>query len=112
MSLGGTLAAVEPDPVRVAPTLVDHARRFLPALDERQMGAIRACARPQSFDGRPLIGLVPGIERLVIAAGNGAWGISTGPATARLAADVVLRGTDSAVPAALSAARAGVPPPR
>ena len=112
VSLGGTLAAVEPDPVRVAPTLVDHARRFLPALDERQMGAIRACARPQSFDGRPLIGLVPGIERLVIAAGNGAWGISTGPATARLAADVVLTSSDSAVPAALSAARAGAPPPR
>ena len=71
------------------------------------MGAVRACARPQSMDGRPLIGVVPGIERLVVAAGNGAWGISTGPATARLAAGAVLAGHDSDVPSELLARRFG-----
>lgn len=109
MSLGGTLAPIEPDPVRVAPTLVEHASRFLPSIRGASLGAVRACVRPQSADGRPLIGLLPGIERLVVAAGNGAWGISTGPATARLAANVVLVGTDAAVPPELVASRFGGP---
>ena len=65
----------------------------------------RACARPQSFDGRPLVGQVLGIEGLWVAAGHGPWGISTGPATARLAADALLGGDE--VPAALAAARFG-----
>ena len=75
------------------------------------MGALRTCARPQSFDGRPLVGFVPGIERLVVAAGNGAWGISTGPATARIAADAVVAGHDAGVPATLRADRFGGVPP-
>ena len=106
-ALGGTLAPVEPDAHRVAPTLVEHAHRFLPSIHAGQMGAVRACARPQSADGRPLIGFVAGIERLVVAAGNGAWGISTGPATARLDADAVLAGTDAGVPPELLARRFG-----
>jgi len=107
MALGGTLAPAEPDAHRVAPTLVRHAQRFLPSLHEGQAGAVRTCARPQAFDGRPLIGFVPGIEGLVVAAGNGAWGISTGPATGRLAADVVLAGSDAGVPGELRAGRFG-----
>jgi glycine/D-amino acid oxidase-like deaminating enzyme len=58
-----------------------------------------------------LIGLVPGFERLVVAAGNGAWGVSTGPATARLAADTVLSGSGAGVPAALIARRYEAPKP-
>ena len=108
MALGGTLAPAEPDARRVAPTLVRHAQRFLPSLHEGQAGAVRTCARPQSFDGRPLIGFVPGIQGLVVAAGNGAWGISTGPATGRLAANVVLAGSDAGVPEELRARRFGV----
>ncbi len=105
--LGSTLATTEPDAKRVAPTLVRHARQFLPSLDEVQMRAIRSCARPQADDARPLIGAVPGLERLVIAAGNGAWGISTGPATARLAVDVLLSGRIDGVPPELRADRFG-----
>jgi glycine/D-amino acid oxidase-like deaminating enzyme len=65
---------------------------------------VRACARPQSFDGRPLLGPVPGIERLYVAAGHGPWGISTAPASARLVADAMLH-PGTAIPEALDVAR-------
>ena len=68
--------------------------------------SLRACARPVALDGRPLVGAVPGIDRAFVAAGNGPWGISTGPATARLIADLVL-GRDVPMPGALDPARFG-----
>jgi len=110
--IGSTLAPVEPDVQRMIPSLIRHAQRFLPAIGTATTGAARACARPQALDGRPLIGFVPGIARLAVAAGNGAWGISTGPATARLVADAILTGNDSAIPPELSAARFGGIEPR
>jgi D-amino-acid dehydrogenase len=107
--IGSTLAPVEPDAVVMTPVLLAHARRFLPALRSEQVVGTRSCARPQSLDARPLIGRLPGIDGLVVAAGNGAWGISTGPATARLAADAVLSGSDADIPAELLAGRFGSP---
>jgi len=107
--LGGTFTANEPDPHRLSRTLVRNARPYLPWLDERQIAGVRACPRPTSFDGRPLIGRVPGIEGLVVAAGNGGWGISTGPATARMAAEATMAGHDGGVPAELLASRFGLP---
>ena len=38
---------------------------------------------------RSLIGRVPWVEGLWIAAGNGPWGISTGPATGLLVAELI-----------------------
>jgi D-amino-acid dehydrogenase len=107
--IGSTLAPVEPDAAVMTPILLAHARRFLPGLRPEQVVGTRSCARPQSLDARPLIGRIPGVDGLVIAAGNGAWGISTGPATARLAADAVLHGNDAGVPAPLLASRFGGP---
>ena len=60
----------------------------------------RACPRPQSHDGRPVLGPVPGVEGLFVAAGHGPWGISAGPGSARLVADAML-GRDAAIPAEL-----------
>jgi len=51
------------------------------------------CARPQSVDGRPFIGQVAGTGGLFVCAGHGPWGISTGPASAAMAARAVLDGT-------------------
>ena len=45
---------------------------------------------------------------LVVCAGHGPWGISTGPASARLIADLAL-GRSVTIPAALDAARFGSP---
>ncbi len=105
-ALGSTFLADEPDHAALVPSLLAHGRRFVPALASGRIGRSRACARPQSRDGRPLVGRVPGADGLWIAAGNGPWGISTGPATGRLAAALVL-GREPAPPAALDPARFG-----
>jgi glycine oxidase len=104
VSVGSTFLGEEPDPAAWAGALRDAGARFVPALSGAPILRTRACARPQSFDGRPLVGPVPGTEGIWAAAGHGPWGISTGPATARVVADALLgRRT---VPPALGAARA------
>ena len=60
----------------------------------------RACARPLALDGRPLVGAMPGIGGLFIAAGHGPWGLSTGAASGRHVAGLVL-GRADAVPKAI-----------
>ena len=75
----------------------------MPALADAQPLGVRACARPAAYDGRPLIGAVPGVDGLFVCAGHGPWGISTGPASALLVVDAMLgRGS---VPDALRAGR-------
>jgi len=103
-TLGSTFLDEEPDPDAVAPTLVERGARFVPALADAPIRSTRACARPASPDGRPLVGPVPGVAGLFVAAGHGLWGISVGPATARMATDLVL-GRPDPVPPALRAAR-------
>jgi D-hydroxyproline dehydrogenase subunit beta len=105
--VGSSFSATEPDPLEVAHRLLKAGQAFVPALCDAQLSGARACPRPQSADGRPLIGPVPGIDGLHVAAGHGPWGISTGPASARLAAEVVLG--RASVPAELAADRFGPP---
>ena len=104
-ALGSTFLDAEPDADGLADQLVRNGAAFVPALATARVLGARACARPQSFDGRPLVGPVPGVAGLHIAAGHGPWGISTGPATARMAADAILDG-GAAVPAELAVERA------
>ena len=77
---------------------------------DARLGVHRVCARPASLDGRPLVGRVPGTDHLWIAAGHGPWGISTGPASGRLVADLVA-GRAGAASAAVDPARFGELPP-
>ena len=105
-SLGSTFMLTQPDPDQFAAPLLERGARFVPEIGMLPIRGLRACARPLALDGRPLIGPVPGLARAFIAAGNGPWGISTGPATARLVADQVLGG-GSELPASLDAARFG-----
>jgi glycine/D-amino acid oxidase-like deaminating enzyme len=102
-SVGSTFLSEEPDPSAWVETVRARAAAFLPALLRARPRGVRACARPQSLDGRPLVGQAEGIEGLWIAAGHGPWGISTGPATARVAVDAIRDGAE--VPAALSVTR-------
>ncbi len=88
-SVGSIFVADEPDPAVVTPTILERARRYVPGLAEADIGATRVCARPLSLDERPLIGPIPGVEGLYLAAGHGPWGISTGPAAATLIADLL-----------------------
>jgi glycine/D-amino acid oxidase-like deaminating enzyme len=105
-SLGSTFLRDEPDPGEYVAALVERGARFVPAIAGARLGGVRACARPQALDGRPLVGPVSGVAGLWIAAGHGPWGISTGPASGRLVADLVL-GRPVTVPAALDPARFG-----
>jgi glycine/D-amino acid oxidase-like deaminating enzyme len=52
---------------------------------------------------------VPGRDGLFICAGHGPWGISTGPASARLVVDEML-GRAPGIPEGLDPARFGAPP--
>lgn len=108
-SIGSTFLDAEPDPGAYVPEIVERATRFVPGVATARLGAHRRCARPVSLDGRPLVGSVPGVERLWIAAGHGPWGISTGPATGRLVADLI-GGRLPAPPADIDPARFGAPP--
>jgi glycine/D-amino acid oxidase-like deaminating enzyme len=102
-SVGSTFLSEEPDPNAWVETVHARAAAFMPALARARPRGVRACARPQSLDGRPLLGEADGIKGLWVAAGHGPWGISTGPATARLVVDAIRDGKE--VPAALSVTR-------
>jgi D-hydroxyproline dehydrogenase subunit beta len=102
-TLGSTFLPSEPDPTRIGSLLLRRAAAFLPAVVEAELIGRRMCARPQSVDGRPFIGAVPGAAGLFVCAGHGPWGISTGPATAAIAARAVLDATPP--PPELDAAR-------
>jgi len=109
VTIGSTFLAFEPDPRGMAPVLVERGKRFLPSLSDARIVATRACARPQSVDGRPLVGEIAGVGGLFLTAGHGPWGISTGPATARLVVDAMLKGRGTAIPDALNVRRFPVP---
>ena len=104
--LGSTFLEDEPQPDAFAAGLRERGSRYVPGIATAPLVSLRACARPVALDGRPLVGAVPGIDRAFVAAGNGPWGISTGPATARLIADMIVR-RDVPIPAALDPARFG-----
>ncbi len=97
-SVGSTFLGERPDPAARAPGLLSRAAEFVPALAGSNQLAVRACARPLSFDGRPFIGAVPAVTGLYVCAGHGPWGISTGPGSARRLTELMLgRGTEDPV---------------
>lgn len=108
-ALGSTFLDHEPDAPALVGDLVERGATFVPAIGSASPGAVRACARPLSVDGRPLIGRIPWVEDLWVVAGHGPWGISTGPASGRLLADLIT-GAVAAPPAALDPARFGGSP--
>jgi glycine/D-amino acid oxidase-like deaminating enzyme len=112
-SLGSTFLPVKPEPRDYEARLRARGARYVPAIARTPTRGLRACARPLALDGRPLVGAVPGIEGLYVAAGHGPWGISTGPASAAHVAALALGEPDPrepAVRAGTDAARFGAPP--
>ena len=102
-TLGSTFLPTEPDTGRIAPLLLRRAAEFLPAIEGAELLEHRICARPQSVDGRPFIGELDAVDGLFVCSGHGPWGISTGPASAAMAARAILDGT--APPTELLASR-------
>ncbi len=89
-SVGSTFLPAKPDPASRVQGILERAKRYVPALGEAQPVGVRVCARPASLDGRPFIGAIAGVGGLFVCAGHGAWGISTGPASARMVVDEML----------------------
>jgi glycine oxidase len=93
-SVGSTFLTERPEPMDRVGRIMARAAEFVPGLATLAPAGVRACARPVSFDGRPFIGAIGGIEGLFVCAGHGPWGISTGPASARRLADLMLGRAD------------------
>ena len=108
VSVGSTHLDHEPEPSSWIESILLRAADLVPSVADAPIRGVRACARPLSDDGRPLLGAVPGRRGLFVCAGHGPWGISTGPASARMVADLVL-GRSPGIPAALDPARFGAP---
>ena len=88
--------------------MTERGARFVPALRGARIEHVRACARPLSADGRPLLGPVPGLDGVHLLSGHGPWGISLGPGSARMVVESVL-GRGDQIPPELAAARFGAP---
>jgi glycine/D-amino acid oxidase-like deaminating enzyme len=102
-ALGSTFLPEQPDPAELAPALLERGTRFIPQLAGTHAASVRACARPASRDGRPLLGPLA-TQGLFLATGHGPWGVSLGPGSARLVADAVL-GKLANIPPELAATR-------
>ena len=103
-AVGSTFLPDRPDAEALAPGLIERGARFVPGIATARRHGLRACARPVSADGRPLLGPLEGLEGIVVASGHGAWGVTLGPASARLVADGLL-GRPAEIPPELAAAR-------
>jgi D-amino-acid dehydrogenase len=74
--------------------LLNGVDTYLPAWrpDAAKESDVWAGLRPATADGLPLIGAVPGMEGLFVAAGHTMLGVTLAPSTAALLAPLVLRG--------------------
>jgi D-hydroxyproline dehydrogenase subunit beta len=93
--------------------LARRALRFVPGLAGVPVVATWSGVRPVTPDGHPLVGPVPGLAGLWVAAGHGPIGVLAAPATARMLAERLVGGRpDPAAapfdPARFTAAPAGV----
>ncbi len=67
-----------------------EAARASPGLSEAELLEVRVGLRPVTPDLMPVIGRVPGRPQVVVATGHGPTGLSNGPYSGRLAADLAL----------------------
>jgi glycine/D-amino acid oxidase-like deaminating enzyme len=100
-AVGSTFTDDEPDAAAVAPTLVERGARFIPGLENAAIEQVRACARPLSSDGRPLLGAID--DGVYLVTGHGAWGITLGPGSAQLVVKAMTEGGE--IPPELRATR-------
>jgi D-hydroxyproline dehydrogenase subunit beta len=100
-AVGSTFTDDEPDAAAVAPTLVERGARFIPELENAAIEQVRACARPLSADGRPLLGAID--DGVYLVTGHGAWGITLGPGSAQLVVKAMTGGGE--IPPELRATR-------
>jgi glycine/D-amino acid oxidase-like deaminating enzyme len=106
LAVGSTLlAGVQPEAAAWSQRLLDRGTRFVPSIARARVEGTIVCARPKSFDNRPLLGRVPGHDRIWLGSGHGGRGMSLGAASGRLLAEAILSGSEAGIPAELSARR-------
>lgn len=69
--------------------VIDEIERVVPGLLDAELTELRVGLRPVTADNLPVLGPVPEIEGVYLATGHGATGITLGPYSGRLVADVV-----------------------
>ena len=82
-----------------------QALRVAPGLADAEIREIRVGLRPASRDGLPILGPVPGVERLLLATGHGSIGLQLGPYSGKVVADMIARGEAGTDIAPFSSAR-------
>jgi D-amino-acid dehydrogenase len=92
-----------PSPVQFD-RLLPSARQLFP-LGEQAETATWMGSRPCFPDSRPVIGRAPGHDGLWLAYGHAHWGLTLGPATGRLLAEMMTGATPFCDPAPYQAAR-------
>ncbi|HEX3615757.1 MAG TPA: FAD-dependent oxidoreductase [Solirubrobacteraceae bacterium] len=106
LAVGSTMIkGPEPRAADWGPRLLERGARYVPSLAHASVQSTLVCARPKSFDNRPILGRVPGQDRLWLASGHGGRGMSLGAASGRLMAEAIIAGSDDAIVPELSAAR-------
>ena len=106
LAVGSTLlAGVEPEPAAWSQRLLDRGTRFVPSIAGARVQGTLVCARPKSFDNRPILGRVPGHDRIWLGSGHGGRGMSLGAASGRLLAQAILSGSEAGIPPKLRAHR-------
>ncbi|MAI30540.1 MAG: hypothetical protein CBE00_00920 [Planctomycetaceae bacterium TMED240] len=73
----------------VLKSLLDFATHLLPDLKSAEHVKSWSGLRPMTFDGFPMIGPIPGVENLYVAAGHHRSGLHLSPGTAVLIADML-----------------------
>jgi D-amino-acid dehydrogenase len=88
MEVGGLDRSV--DPLRVR-GIIKSVPRYFPKFSEKDFEGIEPWAglRPVSPDGVPYLGGVPGAENVVAATGHAMMGLSLGPVSGRVVADLL-----------------------
>jgi D-amino-acid dehydrogenase len=105
LTTGAEFAArdAEPTPVQFG-RLMPHARELF-ALGERADDKTWLGARPCFPDSRPVIGRAPGQKGMWLAIGHAHWGLTLGPVTGRLIAEMMAGETPFCDPKAYAAER-------
>ena len=88
MEVGGLDLSVNPARVR---GIVKSVHAYFPEFTEKDFEGVKPWAglRPVSPDGVPYLGQVPGLTNLLAASGHAMMGLSLGPVSGRLVADLL-----------------------
>ncbi len=70
--------------------ILDEATRVAPGLKNAELRELRVGIRPMSSDGLPILGKSPSHENVYLATGHGSTGLTTGPYSGRLIAELIL----------------------